>query len=418
MAAEIQFATGVFHSFRATTKVHLGKLAQDIRDGDIVQFDGQTLKLGGVEHPYSELRAAIKVGWIVPEGDNISNYRPQSADVKVRAAQDNKKQAKQMPTTIMDDERDMGPSRRNVVKADDPDEATVVGAFSKKVQRMDEVERPVGRSTNRTASEVQTDSAGNEDARTVGKIRNPAVMRTTISDGAQAAQEAARLDNAPPPRAILNASKGVIHAAEAEEVETIIDVLNAEDHARVIVAERNKQILEARQLIAEEDARLLKMAARTAKADAKTAAKKRADAPSQALEGTDIYAAASENIGAANYALTPEAQAKVLAKQSKTAKAETQAETQAEPEKVAPKAQALPKRRAPVTVEEIVIQDGDIDLGNGVKWNKNIHWRSRAKIAAEQYGNNPTALAAIQAVEAPAVNALIAERLEALSKGA
>lgn len=413
MAAEIQFATGEFQSFRATTKVHLGKLSQDIREGDIVQFDGQTIKLGGVDHPYSELRAAIKVGWIVPEGDNISNYKPQSADVKVRAAQDNKKQAKQTPTTILDDERDMGPSRRNVVKADDQDESTVVGSFSKKVQNMDDVERPVGRSTNRTASEVQTDSSGNEDARTVGKIRNPAVMKTTISDGAQAAKEAARLDNAPPPRAILNASKGVIHAAEAEEVETILDVLNAEDHARKIVEERNKQIQEARRLVAEEDARLLKMAARTAKTDAKTAAKKRAEAPNQALEGTDIYAAASENIGTANYALTPKAQAKVAAEQKLKAE---KAPKQAAPEPV--KAPAPPKRRAPVTVEEVVIRDGDIDLVDGVKWNKNIHWRSRAKIAAEQYGSNPKVLAAIQAVEAPAVNALIAERLEAISKGA
>jgi hypothetical protein len=61
-AAEIQFATGAFQSFRAVAKIHLGKIATDVREGDIIQFDGQTIKLGGVDHPYPELRAGIRVG--------------------------------------------------------------------------------------------------------------------------------------------------------------------------------------------------------------------------------------------------------------------------------------------------------------------------------------------------------------------
>ena len=58
-------------------------------------------------------------GWVVPEKDNISNYVPKAADMKIRAAQDNKK-AKVAPISISDDERDVGPARpRKVIKADD-----------------------------------------------------------------------------------------------------------------------------------------------------------------------------------------------------------------------------------------------------------------------------------------------------------
>lgn len=366
MAAEIQFDPETFQSFRAIVKVHLGKLAMDVREGDIVQFNGQTIKIAGVDYPYTELRAAIKVGWFVPEADNISNYKPKSADVKVRSALDSKKE-KQAPTTVSDDERDVGPARRRVIKADDSDEAKEVKSFSRAVKNQDDVERPVGPST-RKASEMQTDSVGNEDAKTIGRVRTPAVQKTVISDGAQAAREAARLDNAPPPRAVLASPKGKdIYAAEAEKVESIIDTLNPEDRARIIAEQR--------------------------KAQAKVPAK-----------------------------VSPEpAPEKAAPKTRPSAKAQPKAATPApeptpEPAKKAAKT-PIPKSR-PTTVEEVILQGDEIPLGDGLVWDKNLHWRTRAKIAAEQYGDKPEALKAIMAIETPAVVVLINERLKALGKKA
>lgn len=367
--AEIQFATGKFQSFRATTKIHLGKLSMDVREGDIVQFDGQTIKISGVEHPYSELRAAIRVGWVVPEKDNVSNYKPKSANVKVRSALESKKE-KQAPTMVSDDDRDVGPARRRpVVKADDPDEAKEIQSFSRELKNQDEIERPVGPSIRR-ASEMQTDSVGNEDAKPVGKIRSPAIMKTVVSDGTQAARETSRLDNAPPPRAILTVKGTDIYAAEAERIESIIDALNPEDRARMVAEQRKAQ------------ARAL---AKPARVEPKT------EQPS----------------------------AKALPK-TKTPEASPKSKATPEPAKTesAKKVATRVPVSQPTTVEEVILQGDEIDLGNGVQWDKTLHWRTRAKIAAEQYGSNPMILAAIQAIEVPAVVTLIEERLVAISKSA
>lgn len=388
--AEIQFATGTFQSFRAVAKIHLGKIATDVREGDIIQFDGQTIKLGGVDHSYPELRAGIRVGWFVPEADNISNYKPKPADTNVRAAVESKtKGKKQALPTVSDDEKDMGPARgRHVVKADDPDEATEVASFSREVKNQDDLERPVGPSIRRTASEQKTDSVGNEDARPVGKVRTPAVMKTVVSDGTQAAREAARLDNAPPPRAILNTPKGAIHAAEAEKVESILDTLNPEDQARIVQEQRKAQ----------------------AQAAAKAAAKAE-PAEEAAPKKVEPKAAKPAQVPDAPPPMTREQQ--IAAARLLLAEEDARVAAAAAPPKAAPKA-VPPKKKAPTSIEQIVIEGTDLDLGHGVKWDKTLHWRTRAKIAAEQYGTNQVVLEAIRAVEAPAVVALIAERLAAI----
>jgi hypothetical protein len=380
--AEIKFVPGTFQSFRTTTKIHLGKIIKDLKLGDVVQFDGQTLKVEGVDYAYPEFRAAFKagVGWAVPEVDNISSYTAKSTDAKVRPALDSKKnQGKHVPITVSDDEKDVGPARR-VVKADDPDEAKVVGSFSKKIQNMDDVEKPVGPSTKR-AMEVKSDSVGNEDAVTVGKIRTPAVMKTVVSDGAQAAREAARLDEVPPPRAILNSPKGEIHAAESEDVGSIIDSLNPEDHARMVRDQRKAQ-------------------------PPKTEAQDHGsvDWASQVAEARQILAEDARRW-----------EAKVAeARQILAEDARRPAVTTASPVSVRKEAPKHPRTR-PVTVEEVIMRGTDIDLGDGVMWDKNLHWKTRAKIAAEQYRDNPKILAAIRQAESPAVNALISERITAIT---
>jgi hypothetical protein len=390
-AAEIQFATGAFQSFRAVAKIHLGKIATDVREGDIIQFDGQTIKLGGVDHPYPELRAGIRVGWFVPEKDNISNYRPKPAEANVRSAVESKtKERKQAMATVTDDEKDMGPARgRHVIKADDPDEAKEVATFSKSVKNQDDLERPVGPALRKAASEMKTDSVGNEDARQVGKVRTPAVMKTVVSDGGQAAREAARLDNAPPPRAILSTPTGVIHAAEAEEVGSIIEVLNPEDQARIVREQR--------------------------KAQAEAAAKAAKAAPSAEPAVKQIPATADLMLHSGTREQQVALARQILAEED--ARIAAALEAAAVPAKATVKAPVSHKKKTPVTIEQIIVEGDDIDLGNGVKWDKTLHWRTRAKIAAEQYGTNQAVLEAIRAVEAPAVVALIKERLTALNPG-
>ena len=84
--AEIKWQRGVFQQFRATTKIHLGGPEQDIFEDDIIEFDGQVAKIGGIDQPLSSLRGGIKAGWLVPITDTTTVYKPQPADIRVRPA--------------------------------------------------------------------------------------------------------------------------------------------------------------------------------------------------------------------------------------------------------------------------------------------------------------------------------------------
>lgn len=83
----IQWKTGTFYMFRATTKVHLGAVSRDIFEDDEVEFDGQICRINGEAFPVPQLRAAYKAGWLVPIDDNVSRYIPKPAGVQVRPAQ-------------------------------------------------------------------------------------------------------------------------------------------------------------------------------------------------------------------------------------------------------------------------------------------------------------------------------------------
>ena len=83
----IQFTPGVFYMFRAITKFNLGNYG-DIWQDDVVEFDGQTMRVGGTTVPAPNLRAGVKAGWLVPVQDTTTQYQgPQPAGVQVRPAQ-------------------------------------------------------------------------------------------------------------------------------------------------------------------------------------------------------------------------------------------------------------------------------------------------------------------------------------------
>lgn len=63
MSTDFNFQRGVFHTFRATTKIHLGKFERDIMQDDVVEYDGQTLKYGGEEFAISSLNRSET--WLV-----------------------------------------------------------------------------------------------------------------------------------------------------------------------------------------------------------------------------------------------------------------------------------------------------------------------------------------------------------------
>ena len=48
-----------FKTYRAVTKIHLGQIERDLYEGDIVEFNGTTLKIGGESFQLGSLRAAV-----------------------------------------------------------------------------------------------------------------------------------------------------------------------------------------------------------------------------------------------------------------------------------------------------------------------------------------------------------------------
>lgn len=60
---EMTFKKGEFIEFQASTTIHLGRLERNINIGDIIEFDGVNLRVGGTETPMPELKAGIKRGW-------------------------------------------------------------------------------------------------------------------------------------------------------------------------------------------------------------------------------------------------------------------------------------------------------------------------------------------------------------------
>ena len=106
-SAMATFTKGEFKSYTAVTKVHLGAIETDLLEGETIQFDGTTMKRGSDEHDISVLVAAIKVGWLVPEGES-GTYDPSPAGIKVHSATNRDAEAKRISVDIQDEERDMG----------------------------------------------------------------------------------------------------------------------------------------------------------------------------------------------------------------------------------------------------------------------------------------------------------------------
>jgi hypothetical protein len=396
--AEIKLVPGKFMEFRATTKVHCGDISVDVREGDTVQFDGQVLKYQGVDYQYAKFRSALNVGWVVPAKDNISMYLPKPAEMKVRPAQDKtggQKPTKSVPITVASDERQVSKTFSNkVVAADDiSDEGEKVGSIRRNLSVVDQdtTEREVRSATSKPTKAAETASkpmkvaadSTNEDARPVGKLTRPASQKIVLTDASAAERETRQLDEGPrtkivapaarPKTEILPSKSGQdVYAAEAEKVEDVLDALEPENRAKAVAKARREK----------------------AEASAVAAG---FQAPAKAAPKAPAKAAAAPTKPAAQPA------AKVAAAKS-------------EPAPKAPTA----KKALPKTIEQIVMEGDEIDLGGGLKWDMKLHWLQRAKLAADLYAKSPKNMERVLEIETAAVKKftkqILDKRLERLAE--
>lgn len=163
MSTKIEFVKGEFQQFRVTTQVHLGRLERNLEKGDIIDFDGHTLKFEGSDHSLPQLRGAVLQGWLVPASDTTTVYKAKSSNIKIRPAQ---------AANINDRGKAMKVERAI-------DDNRIVGSISKK-------------------ADTVTDNDG-DDGQTIAKIATPARQRTKITDSSAAQSAINALDNSPPP---------------------------------------------------------------------------------------------------------------------------------------------------------------------------------------------------------------------------
>ena len=173
----MNYTKGEFQHFRAITKIHLGAISDNLYEGEEVEYDGYIMKRGGDDHPLHTLRAAVKVGWLVPVGSSETQYVPQPAGVKVHRADGQSTEEIGIPTITQEDVyvgnlRDVRPenapplhkaskagelhSDEKTEKPRNPDEGVVVTTF-KTAAKQSPVE--VGKDDRRIVQELDNKTA-------------------------------------------------------------------------------------------------------------------------------------------------------------------------------------------------------------------------------------------------------------------
>ena len=430
MSNEIHFVSGEFQEFEATTKFHLGKLRTDLNQGAVVRYDGQVLRMDGQDHSYPELRSTIKSGWLVPKGTSGDEYVPAPSGVKVRTPGDQGKIKEVLPV-VTQDERAVSriksagvniptrePFKGTIVKEESGNSHTVSTVqshrtASENAQEADRVLVSSGRkltsATTKTRLEnsiqaeqavraleneipsSESESTGvkvskfsvsgpSQETKVIGKMASSAVSKTVLKNSGSVDQKIRSIDTSTAPKAqILTSNKhaGEVYAAGADDVKDIIGLLDPESRAAMLAEQRKAAVRASMAKLAEEEAKINPVTSAPVVMTMKTEVKEEEAVPEPTQETISGL------------------KAKVVTN---------------------PYEKSKPKITQPRSVEEAILRDGDVPLAPGLTWNKNLHWRTRARIAVDKYARDPKSLGLIKNQEEPSVVKLIDEHMAKLSQ--
>ena len=177
----MQFTKGNFITLRATTKIHLGAIGEDVLEDDIVEFDGQTLKMGGNTHQLSALKGAVKAGWFVVSTDTKSKYTPKPSGVRIKTA---------------------------LTQDEDSDRTEM------EVQTINDEERVVG--TIKSAQTEVQEAVEDQGAVAIGTIKTQAKQKVNLADTQAVQKELARLEK-PLPKADIKKIAKPVATGDVEE---------------------------------------------------------------------------------------------------------------------------------------------------------------------------------------------------------
>lgn len=235
--SEFKFKKGEFVQLKANSVIHLGRLERNIYEGDIVEFDGFSLKFNGQSTDMPELKAGIKRGWLTIL-DTVAEATPVAPEATPEpVAKPDPKPApakKEMAVQKVYDEE------RSVAEVN-PKEEAPKAKFPLVVESQDDDIREVAFVDSKSGADVSgassasdgiAESQGAEAVSSI-KLKTASNTKTVISDGAQASSEISKLDN-------LEAS---VTSSEEAPVE-LDDILDAEDAPEV-----DEQAIEDAQLL-------------------------------------------------------------------------------------------------------------------------------------------------------------------------
>ncbi len=189
--SDFTFKKGSFVQLKANSTIHLGRLERNIYEGDIIEFDGFSLKFSGQQTDMPELKAGLKRGWLtlVEEDENepVAEKAPTPAPTPAK---------KEMPIqTVYDEERPVAEVK--------PQQKEAKKKFPLVVESQDDDIRPVAKVENKSGADIAgASSAGDGVAEAQGaesvssiKLKTSANTKTVISDGSQASAEISKLEN-------------------------------------------------------------------------------------------------------------------------------------------------------------------------------------------------------------------------------
>ena len=258
----MEFVRGTFQTFESQTTVHLGRLERNLSKGDLVEFDGYTLKFAGKETVMPELKAGIKRGWLKHTTSSASS---EPVEVVVEAPAPPKKEMK--IETVYDEERavaEIKPTKKQekkkfpvVVESQDDDMITVSKVQSKSGASV----------TSASSAETSGGIAESQGAESVGKIKikTASKQKTVISDGSQASSEISRLENLSRDAVKSETQDEEVSVAEIateinDQIEEVVeeeldltDLLDEEEETEPAPSLADEQAVEAAQILAAVD---------------------------------------------------------------------------------------------------------------------------------------------------------------------
>ena len=234
--SDFTFTRGTFVQLKANSTIHLGRLERNIYEGDIVEFDGQSLKFSGQTTEMPELKAGLKRGWLTlveetsaPVVKEASAPAPAKKEMDVQTVYDEERAVAEVKTTeevkpkkfplVVESQDD---DIRAVASVDTKSGATITGASS--------------------AGDGIAESQGAEAVSTI-KLKTAANTKTVITEGSQASAEISKLENLEA-NVTKKESMSVVVVEEQEEVEEL-EFADEEENTSDDQALEDAQLLQA-----------------------------------------------------------------------------------------------------------------------------------------------------------------------------